>query len=254
MAIGLDVNAADIQSAPGALVPAALAGNDQFYVEAPGTHIIDGYGGYNTVYELGASTSYTFGSTAGSGTPGVEVFSLYNIQSVVFSDGVINLVNGVFSPYAGDDNWLLFQNTSGPVALWQMSGGSIVAGGLVASNPGPAWHVEGTGHFFFGDANTDIVLQNDDGSVALWSMDGTTVRGGGLLLDPGPTWHVEGTGHFYGDVDSTSSYRTTMVPSRSGRSAAPTFSAAVVLFRWRFGGRSRTHMAHRGHRRLLRGW
>ena len=133
--------------------------------------------------------------------PGVELDTLYNIQAVVFSDGYINMANGVFYANGGDANWLLLQNTTGAVARWQMSGSTIVGGGLVG-NPGATWHVEGTGHFYFGNGNTDLVYQNDDGAVALWSVDGTTVRGGSVIADPGPTWHVEVTGHFFGDAYS----------------------------------------------------
>ena len=39
----------------------------------------------------------------------------------------------------------VFQNDNGSVALWNMSGTNIVGGGLVASEPGPTWHIKGTG-------------------------------------------------------------------------------------------------------------
>ena len=93
---------------------------------------------------------------------------------------------------------IVLQNNDGSVALWDMNGTTIVGGGLVA-NPGPTWHVKGTG-VFFGDGNTAIVLQNNNGSVALWDMSGTTIVGGGGVANiPGPTWHIEGTGDFFGD-------------------------------------------------------
>ena len=66
VATGLNVPATEAKSyiqsgnAQGFLAT-ALAGNDQFVIEAPGTHVINGYAGYNVVYELGASTSYVFG-------------------------------------------------------------------------------------------------------------------------------------------------------------------------------------------------
>ena len=101
--------------------------------------------------------------------------------------------------FADGNTGIVLQNNDGSVALWDMSGTTILGGGLVASNPGPTWHVKGTG-VFFGDGNTDIVLQNDDGSVALWDMSGTTILGGGLVAsNPGPTWHIEDTGDFFHD-------------------------------------------------------
>ena len=46
--------------------------------------------------------------------------------------------------FFGDGNSdFVFQNTDGAVALWDMSGISVIGGGLVA-NPGPTWDVEGT--------------------------------------------------------------------------------------------------------------
>ena len=65
--------------------------------------------------------------------------------------------------------------------------------------PGPTWHIKGTGNFF-DDGHTDILWQNDDGSVALWDMNGVNIVGGGLVASaPGPTWHVKGTGDYFGD-------------------------------------------------------
>ena len=102
--------------------------------------------------------------------------------------------------FFGDGNTaIVLQNNDGSVALWDMSGTNIVGAGLVAVNPGPTWHIKGTG-VFFGDGSTAIVLQNDDGSVALWDMSGTNIVGAGVVaLNPGPTWHIKGTGDFFGD-------------------------------------------------------
>jgi hypothetical protein len=91
--------------------------------------------------------------------------------------------------FADGNTGIVLQNNDGSVALWDMSGNTILGGGLVASNPGPTWHVKGTG-VFFGDGNTDIVLQNDNGSVALWDMKGTSIIGGGVVSNPGTGWNV----------------------------------------------------------------
>jgi hypothetical protein len=70
---------------------------------------------------------------------------------------------------------------------------------LVPNNPGPSWHIKGTGDFF-GDGRTDILWQNDNGSVAIWDISGLNVVGGGLVPNnPGPSWHIKGTGDFFGD-------------------------------------------------------
>jgi hypothetical protein len=183
-----------------------LGGDDLFPEGSASGDTIDGGGGVNTVqYSDTSSSSLHTIQKVGNAvlvTENGKTDTLYNIQVVYFPDGFVNMTNGVFYPTGGDADWIVLQNTSGPLALWRMSGTTIIGGGL-AGNPGPTWHVEGTGHFLFGDGNTDIVWQNDNGSVAVWGIDGITVRGGGLVAsNPGPTWHVEGTGHFFGDVYS----------------------------------------------------
>ena len=38
---------------------------------------------------------------------------------------------------------ILFQNTSGQAAIWEMNGTNIIGGGLVGPNPGPSWKAIG---------------------------------------------------------------------------------------------------------------
>ena len=98
---------------------------------------------------------------------------------------------------------ILWQNDNGSVATWLMdaAGTTPIAAPLVGTNPGPAWHVKGTGDFN-GDGHADVLWQNDNGSVATWLMDaaGTTPIAAPLIgTNPGPAWHVKGTGDFNGD-------------------------------------------------------
>ena len=81
------------------------------------------------------------------------------------------------------------------------AGTAPIAAPLIGTNPGPAWHVKGTGDFN-GDGHADILWQNDNGSVATWLMDaaGTAPIAAPLVgTNPGPAWHVKGTGDFNGD-------------------------------------------------------
>jgi hypothetical protein len=75
-----------------------------------------------------------------------------------------------------------------------MNGTTLTSGAMIA-NPGPTWHVEGTGDFA-SDGNTDIVLQNDNGQVDVWMMNGTTLAGGIVVADPGSAWQVKGIGDY----------------------------------------------------------
>ena len=53
-----------------------------------------------------------------------------------------------------------------------MNGTSFIGGGGLG-NPGPSWHVAGTGDFN-GDGKADILWQNDDGTPAIWLMNGNS--------------------------------------------------------------------------------
>ena len=86
---------------------------------------------------------------------------------------------------------ILWQNTSGQAAIWQMNGTSVIGGGLVGANPGASWHAIATGDFN-GDGYSDILWQNTSGEAAIWEMNGTSVIGGGSLGNPGPNWHPIG--------------------------------------------------------------
>jgi serralysin len=81
-----------------ALLQQALAGNDQFTLQ-PGTHVVDGYGGYNTVSEPSPYGSYTVTNSGSTVTinGGSTHDTLYNIQQVQFPDGVYNTQTGTFS-------------------------------------------------------------------------------------------------------------------------------------------------------------
>jgi hypothetical protein len=69
-------------------------------------------------------------------------------------------------------------------------------------NPGPTWHIKGTGDFN-GDGKSDILWQGQDGTAAVWLMDGTTATFAGAVgSNPGPTWEIKGTGDFNGDGKS----------------------------------------------------
>ena len=120
---------------------------------------------------------------------------------VTESGGVTTVSAAVPSDFNGDRlSDILWQNTSGQAAIWDMDGAARTGGGAVSPNPGASWQVVGSGDFT-GDGHADILWQNTStGQVSIWEMNGSTRTGGGAVsLNPGPAWKAIGTGDFNGD-------------------------------------------------------
>ena len=67
---------------------------------------------------------------------------------------------------------ILWQNTNGQAAIWEMNGTNESAAAVISPNPGPSWKAVGTGDFN-GDGHSDILWQNTSGQAAIWEMNGT---------------------------------------------------------------------------------
>ena len=96
---------------------------------------------------------------------------------------------------------ILWQNTnSGQASIWEMNANTLVGGGPVSPNPGPAWKAIGTGDFN-DDHHSDVLFQNaSSGQVSIWEMNGNSLVGGGPVSpNPGPSWQAIGTGDFNHD-------------------------------------------------------
>ena len=67
----------------------------------------------------------------------------------------------------------------------------VGAGPVGPFNPGPSWHVMGTGDYN-GDEKSDILWQSDDGTPAIWFMNGMNFISGSAAgsFNPGHDWHV----------------------------------------------------------------
>jgi hypothetical protein len=72
-----------------------------------------------------------------------------------------------------------------------MDGLSVLAAGPVGTNPGPSWHVLGSGDYN-PDGKSDILWQNDNGTPGIWTMNGLSVVTAGVAgsFNPGAEWHV----------------------------------------------------------------
>jgi hypothetical protein len=97
---------------------------------------------------------------------------------------------------------IVWQNNDGSAGVWLVHGTTVDASAVVGSNPGPTWHIRGTGDFNLDD-RSDIVWQHNDGRVAIWSLNGMNLLGAGVIANnPGPSWHIIDTGHFNTDGKS----------------------------------------------------
>jgi len=94
---------------------------------------------------------------------------------------------------------ILWQNDNGALAMWSgiSTATGTVAGMLAGTqNPGPAWHVVGTGDTT-GDGKAGLLWQNDNGALALWENpifpEGAfTFNTLVALPRVDPSWHVKG--------------------------------------------------------------
>ena len=103
-----------------------------------------------------------------------------------------------------DDGYsdILWQNTSGQAAIWEMNGTNVLGMANVGANPGPSLQAIGTGDFN-DDGYSDILWQNTNGQAAIWEMNGTNVLSeANVGANPGPSWKVVGTGDFNDDGHS----------------------------------------------------
>ena len=103
----------------------------------------------------------------------------------------------------GDD--ILFRNDNGSLAMWTDIFPAIGTAAEIAGtqNPGPAWHVVGTGDTS-GDGAAGVLWQNDNGALALWENPtfgtGTfTFSTLAALPTVGASWHVKGMADLNGD-------------------------------------------------------
>jgi len=109
-----------------------------------------------------------------------------------------------FNIDAADD--ILFQNDNGSLAIWTItSAATATISGMFAGtqNPGPSWHVVGTGDSS-GDQRAGILWQNDNGALVLW--ENVTFSAGTFTFDAvaalptvDPSWHVKGMQDINGD-------------------------------------------------------
>jgi Ca2+-binding RTX toxin-like protein len=128
---------------------------------------------------------------------------LSNVQFLQFTDTNIDLraARNFDGLNRSDFAW---QGQDGTPAIWLLDDTNVTFVGAVGPfNPGPSWHLKGSGDFD-ADGRSDFLWQGQDGTPAIWLMDGTNVTFVGAVgpFNPGPSWQIKGTGDFNGDGKS----------------------------------------------------
>jgi Ca2+-binding RTX toxin-like protein len=179
-----------------AFLQTALSGNDQFTV-SPGTHVVDGYGGNNTVTDSQSFSAYSIsgGTTALSLNSSITHDTLYNIQGVYFSDGFYDTRTQTFSS-PGSGFAAINMSTgapvsdspqaySDPVSGLQSEYISITADRLNISVSTPNWFIHsGSGDDAIAVNGGTNVLDGGTGSNFLTGGSGTDTF---FVDDRGPT-------------------------------------------------------------------
>ena len=96
---------------------------------------------------------------------------------------------------------MLWRNSSGQIAEWQMNGSAVASSGFVTSQgavvaPDATWHIVQIGDFN-GDARSDILWRSDSGTMAEWLMNGSQVTASvtpslaNIPVQPDASWQTQ---------------------------------------------------------------
>jgi hypothetical protein len=92
---------------------------------------------------------------------------------------------------------IVWRDTGGDVAVWLMSGASVVSSAGLGNVP-TTWSIVGQ-RDFDGDGKTDLLWRDTTGNMAIWFMNGTQVAASAGVGNIPTTWSVIATGDFDGD-------------------------------------------------------
>src|SRR5208283_5897396 len=99
--------------------------------------------------------------------------------------------------YGTGKSGILWHDTSGDVAIWEMNGTTILnPTATYVATVSTAWSIVGIGDFN-GDGMGDILWRDTSGDVAIWEMNGTSILNpttSYVATVPPSTWRTVGAG------------------------------------------------------------
>jgi hypothetical protein len=154
--------------------------------------------------------SFLIGSNAVTGicvTPGVSVALSSSGKTAVLGWPGDNTNDGaawVFAEPIGSHDFngdgyadIAWRDTSGDMAVWLMSGTTILSSGGIAGVP-TVWSIVGQ-RDFNGDGMADLLWRDTSGDTSMWFMNGTVVGSTGNIGNVPGNWSVAGVADFNGD-------------------------------------------------------
>jgi phospholipase/lecithinase/hemolysin len=98
---------------------------------------------------------------------------------------------------------IIWRDTSGNVAIWEMNGAAFIATGSLGNVPPGTWSIVAV-RDFNSDSKFDLLWRDNSGNTAIWFLNGTTIASTVSLGNIPNTWNIAGTGDFnsdgYGDI------------------------------------------------------
>jgi serralysin len=138
----------------------------------------------------------TFNVNLSAATHGAKIVDGQGIGTITNDD--VAAAHHVANDFNGDGiSDVLFRNSQGGVAVWELNGNHIDLNASVGS-AGSNWHEAGIGDFN-GDGKADLLWRNDQGGVAMWQMDGHHIAANTTVGSAGTDWHVVDVADFNGD-------------------------------------------------------
>ena len=145
------------------------------------------------------------GTVAGSTAVGNPNFSWQDVGSAS-----TDATDGSTGKSVGDSERvsdILWQNASGAIEAWAMSGGQVIGSSLIGTMANGS-QISGAGDFN-GNGSSDILVRNADGSLGFWNMSNGQVANTATIGAADASWNVAGTGNFHGDSTSDILWRNT---------------------------------------------